>query len=292
MGKVLVLGGTRHFGKRLVNLLAQNGEHQVTVATRGLVKAEFDSAVNHLILDRRDEASLIELARSEKWDIVFDNICLSREEALSAVKAFDGQVGRFILTSSQSVYGFEKTPIDEADFYPYTYDLKMEDQSDFDYGERKRLAEAVFFQKANFPVAAMRIPIVLGPDDPTRRLHFHVEHVQAGIPIGMPNTEATISFISSGEAADFLYWLGHSDITGPIHASSCDPLTLREMLNLIEQATERKALIVSNSKQESASPFGVLSSWVLDTSKAKALGYRFKKMNDWMPELIQQIVPD
>ena len=34
----------------------------------------------------------------------------------------------------------------------------------FGDGRRKRLAEAVFFHKAKFPLVAMRIPIVLGPD--------------------------------------------------------------------------------------------------------------------------------
>lgn len=77
--KVLVLGGSRYFGKRLVQLLASAGQYQVTVATRGLTKVELAGEVQQVVLDRT---------------AVYDNICYSPNEALAAVQAFEGQVGR------------------------------------------------------------------------------------------------------------------------------------------------------------------------------------------------------
>lgn len=70
-----------------------------------------------------------------------------------------------------------------------------------------RVQRAVFMQQATFPVAAVRFPIVLGTDDYTKRLHFHIEHIREGREIGVPNSAAHISFIRSDEAADFLLWL-------------------------------------------------------------------------------------
>ncbi|GJM82583.1 hypothetical protein HMSSN139_50790 [Paenibacillus sp. HMSSN-139] len=209
-GKILVLGGSRYFGKRLVNLLAGSGLHDVTAATRGQTEVRFDAPVTQLRLDRTDENSLREAAAAGPWDIVYDNICYSPDEALAAVRAFKGRVGQYILTSTLSVYQLGKVPLAEADFDPYGYELKLGDKQAFDYGEGKRLAEAALFQQADFPVTALRIPIVLGPDDYTRRLHFHVEHVQQGLPIGVPNLEAAMSFITSAETAKFLAWLGET----------------------------------------------------------------------------------
>ncbi|WP_028560829.1 NAD-dependent epimerase/dehydratase family protein [Paenibacillus pinihumi] len=292
MGNVLVLGGTRFFGKRLVKLLAESGEHDVTIATRGLNPVEFQPRVRHVSLNRQDEAALTELARSRQWDIVFDNICMTREDALSAARAFDGQVKRYIVTSSQSVYGFGKSPIVEEDFNPYTYDLSQGDAPDLSYAEGKRLTEAALFQKADFPVAAVRIPIVLGPDDYTRRLHFHVERVQAGKPIGFPDLDARLSFISSAEAADFLFQLGKSDVTGPIQASSSDPLTLRQLIAIVEQETGQSAILIQDAKPEDSSPFGVPASWVLDTSMAEGAGFSFKRVMDWLPELTKHIAAE
>lgn len=288
--KVLILGGSRYFGKRLVQMLASEGQHQVTVATRGLTKVEFASEVQQVVLDRTDAASLREVAQSGPWDIVYDNICYSPNEALAAVQAFEGYVGRYIVTSSESVYDYLDHTLVEADFDPYHYELKMGDRDQFDYAEGKRLVETVFIQKAKFPVCAMRIPIVLGPDDYTRRLHFHIEHVQQGLTIGIPNPEAAISFITSGEVASFMKWLGHASITGPVNGSSDGSVTIGQIIKMIEQAAGKEACIVPETDEEHMSPFGIPISWTMDTAKARAAGYTFQSVQEWLPELIQDIV--
>ncbi|WP_334072831.1 MULTISPECIES: NAD-dependent epimerase/dehydratase family protein [Paenibacillus] len=289
MGKVLVLGGTRYFGKKLVNLLLQEGVHEVTVATRGTTMAEFDRTVTRIAADRTDEGALRSVAAAGPWDMVFDNICYSPGEAEAAIRAFDGHVRRYILTSTLSVYGSGTSPLAEEDFDPYTYKRKTGKREDFDYGEGKRQAETAFFQLADFPVAAMRIPIVLGPDDYTRRLHFHIERVMKGTPIGMPNAEAAMSFVSSDETASFMQWLGSSDLRGPINASSEGTITLRSLMELIERETGKTALIQKETEPDDASPFGVTASWYMDISKARAAGYRFSSLLDWLPGLIRDI---
>lgn len=47
MKKILVFGGTRFFGKRLVESLLQAG-HDVTIATRGLTVDPFGSTVKRV----------------------------------------------------------------------------------------------------------------------------------------------------------------------------------------------------------------------------------------------------
>lgn len=289
MAKILVLGGSRYFGKRLVNLLASSGKHEVTVATRGQTEAQFDAPVTQLRLDRTDEKSLQEAAAAGPWDLVYDNICYSPNEALAAVRAFKGRVGKYVLTSTLSVYKLGKSPLAEEDFDPYHYELKLGDKQAFDYGEGKRLAEAAFFQQAGFPVSVLRIPIVLGPDDYTRRLHFHVEHVQLGQPIGITNPDASISFITSAETAKFLDWLGENELTGPINACSDGEITIGEIIRLIESITGKTALIERETTQEHQSPFGIPSSWVMDNTKAREAGYQFEALGDWLPGLIRHI---
>lgn len=289
MAKILVLGGSRYFGKRLVNLLAGSGRHEVTAATRGQTEVRFEAPVTRIRLDRTDEASLREAAAAGPWDIVYDNICYSPDEALAAVRAFKGCVGQYILTSTLSVYKLGKVPLVEADFDPYGYELKLGDRQAFDYGEGKRLAEAALFQQADFPVSALRIPIVLGPDDYTRRLHFHVEHVQQELPIGVPNPEAAISFITSAETAKFLAWLGETGLTGPINACSDGNVTIGGIVRLIESVTGKSARIERETAQEHQSPFGIPASWVMDNTKAREAGYRFEALDDWLPGFIRQI---
>ncbi|WP_018752483.1 NAD-dependent epimerase/dehydratase family protein [Paenibacillus sanguinis] len=289
MAKILVFGGSRYFGKRLVNLLIQQGRHDITVITRGQAELQLEGPVRHLRVDRTDESALQAAVGSETWDIIYDNICFLPREALSAIRIFKGKVKRYILTSTLSVYNLGKVPLTETDFDPYRYGFNTDSQLTLDYGEGKRQVEAAFFQYADFPVAAMRIPIVLGPDDYTQRLQFHIDRVRQGTPIGLPNPEAAISFIHSAEAANFLNWLRDSAITGPINACSIGEITIRQLLGLIEEATGKQAIIQEETAQANQSPFGISSSWIMDHTKAMEAGYRFEALDDWLPDLVRAI---
>ncbi|OMF15435.1 NAD-dependent dehydratase [Paenibacillus amylolyticus] len=289
MNKVLILGGTRFFGKRLVDHLLWEGKSQITVATRGKTDVDFGPEVNRIKMDREDPESLTEVAQTDMWDVVYDNICYSPDAAKSACEAFAGRTKRYVLTSTLSVYGDPRPGFKETDFDPYTYPLQYGSAEDFSYGEGKRLAEAVFFQEADFPVVAMRIPIVLGIDDYTRRLHFHIEHVQKGKPIGMPNPDAEIGFINSTEAARFLAWLGHSSISGPVNAASKGAITLSAMMHLIETVTGMQSQVLTETVKEDMSPFGIEQSWTMETTKAEQAGYTFEALMDWFPGLVREV---
>ena len=176
MKKVLVLGGTRFFGRKLVELLIADG-HDVTIVTRGKLANPFGDTVKHIIVDRRDTNAFSNVFEGQYYDIVYDNICYSPNEAKALCDIFNGKMGKLIFTSTLATYDADGKAKCEADFDPYTYSIQMGDTEDFTYGEGKRQAEAVFFKYATCPVVAVRFPIVMGIDDYTERLHFHVKHV-------------------------------------------------------------------------------------------------------------------
>ena len=68
----------------------------------------------------------------------------------------------------------------EKDFDPCNHPLEMGSRSDFNYAEGKRNAEAYYFQKSDFPVAAVRIPFVMGINDYTKRLEKLIKAVDKG----------------------------------------------------------------------------------------------------------------
>lgn len=224
MTKVLVLGGTRFFGKKLVEQLIRE-QMDVTILTRGVASDPFGNSVKRLVADRTDKAALSKALADSNFDLVYDNICYTPQEASEAVELFADRTPKYIVISSLSVYPFGGTAKKETEFDPYTYPIPNPESQKVDYAEGKRLVEAVLFQQAPFAVAAVRFPIVLGHDDYTRRLHFHVEHVQGDQPIGIPNPDAQMSFINSDEAASFLLWLGQSDLEGPVNACSNGEIT-------------------------------------------------------------------
>lgn len=285
MRNILVFGGTRFFGKRLVERLLQEEDCNITILTRGKAEDSFGEQVARLIVDRTDASALAEAVGDTVWDVIYDNICYSPDEAAAAARIFAGTAKRYILTSSLSVYDPKPEALSEADFNPYTYPLRLGAKDDLNYQEGKRLAETVLLNQNAFPVATVRFPIVLGMDDYTRRLHFHIEHVREGQPIGIPNPDAVISFITSDEAADLLYWLGFSTLTGPVNACSDGTLAIGEIISIIESVTGKRAVIQTETEDEHMSPFGITESWHMDTTKARMAGFPFLSLTGWFPEL-------
>lgn len=287
MKKVLVIGGTRFFGKRLVQLLAQS-DAEVTVATRGLAEVDLPAHVKRVTVDREDPRSLAALGDTD-WDVIYDNICYSSQNALDACQVFKGKVGKYVLTSTLSVYDFATEALKEEAFDPTTYPIQLTTREDVTYQEGKRQAEAVFFQQEAFPVIAARFPIVLAEDDYTRRLHFHVEHVQEGRPVGMSNPEAVMCFIHAQEAADFLQWAGETPLTGPVNACSHGTIRLRALMEEIARTVGNPANIQAETAAEDHSPFAFPESFYMDNSKAEQAGFSFRTLESWLPELIRTL---
>ncbi|NGZ75600.1 NAD-dependent epimerase/dehydratase family protein [Saccharibacillus alkalitolerans] len=285
---VLVLGGTRFFGKILVEKLIGAG-HAVTIATRGRTEDSFGDRVERIKVDRADEAALAAAAEGRYWDVVYDNICYTADEARAAIRVFDGKVGHYVLTSSLSVYGAGSADMPEERVDTASLDVPPSPVGKVPYGEGKAQAEAVFFREAPFPAAAARFPIVLGPNDYTKRLHFHVDRIKNGVSFVMPNTQACICFIYEEEAADFLKWLGETGQTGPFNAASAGKPKLRELLALIDRETGGSAIVMSEGPESEASPFGIEDDWAMDTSRAESAGFVFRSLDDWLPPLVREL---
>ena len=289
MKTILVLGGTRFFGKKLVEHLLEEG-HNVTILTRGQSGNPFGDRVEQLKVDRRDTALLATAVEGRKFDLVYDNICYSPNEAKQFCDIFNGKIGKLVFTSTLSTYEANGKPHIEEDFNPYTYEIRMGDTADFTYGEGKRQAEAVFYKYAEFPVVAVRFPIVMGEDDYTRRLHFHIEHVLQDKPMGFVNMDAEMSFILATEAASFLYFAGVKDIEGPYNATSTGTISLQKLIEMIEQKTNKRAKIALLGDTEDLSPYAVLDTWYMHNAKAEQAGFIFTALDTWLEGLVASIV--
>lgn len=286
--KILVLGGTRFFGQKLVeNLLAD--KHEVTIVTRGLSENPFGDAVTHIKVDRKDTVAFTAALLNKKFDVVYDNICYSPNEAKQLCEIFNGSIQKLIFTSTLSTYEANGTAHVEEDFDPYNYGIVMGDTHEFTYGEGKRQAEAVFYKYAQFPVVAVRFPIVMGEDDYTRRLHFHVERVMNAEPIGFVNMDAQMSFIQATEAAKFLAWAATAEIEGPINATANGVISLKDLIALIEEKTNKRAKIALLGTEEIRSPYAIPASWYMKNDKATDLGFTFTNLEDWLPDLVEAI---
>jgi nucleoside-diphosphate-sugar epimerase len=285
MKSALILGGTQFVGKRLVQLLLDEGV-EVTIGTRGKTADPFGDKVSRLIIDREDADTLHEAFQDKAWDVVYDQTCYSSQEAHDTLQALEGKVKKYIFTSSQAVYDFGTNHKEES-FEPATFQPILKNRREYigyvGYQEAKRAAEAILYQNATIPVVAVRFSIIVGKDDYTNRLKFHVDHIMQGKPMTIEHPDFRYSFIDSREAAHFLYNIAISNYKGPINPGSSGDISLRELVTLIETITETNATLSVEGDQ---SPYNLPGSWSTDTSLAESMGYRFKPVNQLLEELV------
>ena len=280
MRNVLIFGGSRYFGKRLALRLAEAGDN-VTIVTRGQLQVPEAEGIQSVKGDRQSVATLKDLSR-QSYDLVYDNICFTPYQAKIATDAFFDRVGKYVLTSTMSVYepGAE---LKESEFNPLHGEYHLE--REHDYGQGKREAESYFFHRASFPVASVRFPIVLGPDDYTDRLKHYVSAIREGRPVVLHRPEAKMGFISSVEAAAFLEWVGRADVTGPFNAASDGIISMGALMERIGQHVGKPVHII---KEGESSPYDTDRDYYMSNEEAKRAGFVFSQLDDWIDRVIVQ----
>lgn len=284
--KILILGGTRYFGKRLAKNLLFKGHH-VTVLSRGNVDPGLER-VSRLTGDRTSLESLKKALGDTKFDVVVDNICMTAKDAEIAIEVFNGKVAQYIMTSTLSIYPFEANQR-ETDYDPRNYKPTPPQHPGEEYAEGKRAAEQVFVTKAPFKVAILRIPVVVGEDDYTHRLAKQIQKVKDGKPTYFPNIQANFSFIRSEDAARSIQWLIEKNKEGIYNFASADAMPLRELMTMIENIVGKKATLLEEPSNADWSPFGVPSDWYMNVEKATSEGFTPPPARSWLPELIQNL---
>jgi nucleoside-diphosphate-sugar epimerase len=303
--KVLLIGGTRYFGKHLVRGLLEAG-HRLTLATRGRTPDDFGGAVERLRLDRHDPAAVqAVLGAGSGWDLVYDQMCYSPLDARSASQVLAGRCGRYVMSSTietcAHLYGLRREPMAEdaldlaAEAVDFSLPWHAADFPDSHYGLGKRQAEAVLQQSATLPFVNVRIAHVLGgTDDFTKRLAYYVNGLRSGLPFRHAAGNGQSSFLNPAAISDFLLWVGTQDFLGPVNAACEGGLSA---LDLHRRAARLLGLPSAPIAETDAqppgrrSPFDYEQDFRLSTARAAALGYRFPAADGpWLDELLRQHV--
>lgn len=282
---ILIIGGTRFFGIPMVEELLNAGHH-VTIATRGLSADSFGSSVQRIILDRTDAQSVRDALPGRHFDVIIDKLAYCSNDIKSVMDTAD--FDQYIQMSTTAVYEPKHINTVESDFDALSKELIWCGRPDFPYAEIKRQAECALWQK--YPDRnwiAVRYPFVIGKDDYTKRLLFYVEHVMKSIPMFIDNLDCRMGFIRSDEAGKFLAFLAGKDFRGAVNGASEGTISVREILDFVEQKTGKKAIIEASGDP---APYNGEPEYSINTDKANALGFRFSRLRDWIYDLLDYYI--
>ena len=202
---ILVLGGTRYFGKHLVERLLANGDC-VTVATRG--NGEVVAGCAFVKFERGISERFVV---DKFWDVVYDQSCYTSDYLLGLEDVIRS-CGLYVLTSSQAVYQPGEW-IDENSFcYEHieTYRNKIND-----YGFEKIKSEKAVFdltQRYIFP----RYPVVVGANDYNQRLQTLTQKILTG-KMSLPILNPAFQIIDEFDTATSLFDLPFKNFHGAIN---------------------------------------------------------------------------
>ena len=158
--KVLVLGGTGVISREIVRQLLAKG-HEVAVFNRGSKTLPFAKDVDTLVGDRSRRDEFEAAMQRTHYDVVIDMICFTADDARSTARAFGGNAGQIIVTSSIAAYKrpYRSVPTVEAM-------ETMWDDPVFPYAFNKAEMEKPLWQSIKqdkLPITIVRPSLTYGP---------------------------------------------------------------------------------------------------------------------------------
>jgi len=188
--RVVVIGGTRFIGRRIVEELVARGD-EVTVLHRGETEPDDLVRCDHIHVARKDFSTVAARVRAAAPDAVVDTLAMSRADTQAVLPYLPDT--RIVLLSSVDVYrAFGHVLNDrEGEPVPITEDSPVRDER-YPYRETggrpddydKLDVEPAYLERG---AAVLRLAMIYGEHDPQRREEFILRRVRAGrprVPVG------------------------------------------------------------------------------------------------------------
>lgn len=225
--RLLVLGGTHHVGRSVVEAALARGD-EVTTVNRGSIPARPD--VDSRYADRREPGSLADALAGDTWDAVWDTWAQEPVVVQEAARLLDGRVRHFTYVSSRSVYTWPIAP--GADETAPVVDADPAGTDRDDYPLAKRGGELAVLGEFTGETLLARAGLILGPYEIVGRMPWWLKRVERGGVVPAPGPpDRGLQYIDARDLADWGLRCGEAGITGTFDTvSRAGHTTMAELL--------------------------------------------------------------
>ena len=240
--RLLVLGGTHHVGRAVVEEALARGD-DVTTLNRGVSGHDVDGAhVRHA--DRTDPEQLSAALGDDTWDAVIDTWSLAPRVVRDAARLLNGRAGHYGYVSSRSVYEWpvprrsdESAPVVEADANSDEHE---------DYAAAKRGGELAVIENFDGPSVLARAGLILGPYEIVGRMPWWLRRIERGGDVLAPGPrDMPLQYIDCRDLAIWMLHAAGEGISGVFNSvSKPGQATMESLLNAAIAATGSDANLV------------------------------------------------
>lgn len=215
--RLLVLGGTHHVGRAVVETALGSG-WEVSTLTRGVSGSPARGA-DERHADRLDPESVARALGDDDWDLVVDTWAGAPRVVRAAAHLLAPRARHYSYVSSRSVYAWpipsgadESAPVVNGD---------PDATADDEYAAAKRGGELAVLEA--FPGRALlaRAGLILGPYEQVGRLPFWLGRLASGGRVPAPGPrERPLQYIDARDLATWLLDAGRRGVTGTFNTVS------------------------------------------------------------------------
>ena len=215
--KLLVLGGTHHVGRAVVEESLARGD-QVTTLTRG-VSGPSAAGTDERHADRTHPAQLRAALGDDTWDAVIDTWSGAPQVVLSSARLLAGRAGHYGYVSSRSVYQWpfpagadESAPVVDGD--------AASDSAD-DYAAAKRGGELAAIEAFGDQALLARAGLILGPYEIVGRMPWWLRRIERGGDVLAPGpADLPLQYIDCRDLAAWMLTAADRGLGGPFSTVS------------------------------------------------------------------------
>ncbi len=233
--RLLVLGGTRFFGRHFVEAALARG-HLLTLFNRGRSAPGLFPGIETLTGDRDGGLGALE---DRTWDAVFDPSGYVPRVVRDSVSALAGRAGHYTFVSSLSVYASPMAPgADESAPLLTLDDPAVEQVTGETYGGLKAACEREARQGFGDRALVLRPGLIVGPHDTTDRFPYWPRRLARGGEVLAPGSpEQPVQVIDARDLAAWILAMIERGAGGTFNATGpAEPVTIGDVLERTAQA--------------------------------------------------------
>jgi 2'-hydroxyisoflavone reductase len=238
--KLLVLGGTIFFGRRLVEAALAAG-HEVTLFNRGQHNPDHFPGAEKLHGDRDGG---LDVLRGRRWDAVVDTCGYVPRVVRASAELLAGSAEHYTFISSISAYAGNGTPgEDESAPLATLNDPTTEEATNAAYGGLKALCEQVVQEVFSGRSLIVRPGLIVGAGDPSDRFTYWPHRIARGGEVLAPGRpDRQVQFIDARDLSEWTLRMSVSHATGAYNATGPDyALSMGNVLDACREVSDSDA---------------------------------------------------